>query len=110
RQARRGGLPAAALPCSSPPGSPPPPAPASPSGAPAASDWLTYQGGADRRGVGSATPAFGTPKPAWTATVDGALYAQLLVAGTVVVAATENDSVYGFDSKSGRQLWRVNLR
>ena len=109
RQALLGGLGALALACSSTTGSPSPAASASPSAAPAASDWLTYQGGADRRGVGPASPTFGAPKPAWTANVDGALYAQLLVAGNVVVAATENDSVYGFDSKSGRQLWRVHL-
>src|SRR5207302_53093 len=109
RQALLGGLAVAALACSSTTGSPSPAPSASPSAAPAASDWLTYQGGADRRGVGPASPTFGTPKPAWTANVDGALFAQLLVAGNVVVAATENDSVYGFDTKSGRQLWRVHL-
>jgi hypothetical protein len=50
--------------------------------------------------------------------VDGQIYAQplyvpgLAVGGAthnVVFAATQNDSVYAFDSDSGTQLWRVSL-
>ncbi|WP_330308751.1 MULTISPECIES: choice-of-anchor D domain-containing protein [unclassified Streptomyces] len=41
--------------------------------------------------------------------VDGQVYAQPLVAGKTVVAATENAKVYGLDSASGKINWTKNL-
>ena len=40
--------------------------------------------------------------------LDGAVYASPIVAGQVVIVATENDSVYGF-SATGAQRWQVHL-
>ncbi|GGN86709.1 hypothetical protein GCM10011579_078800 [Streptomyces albiflavescens] len=41
--------------------------------------------------------------------VDGQVYAQPLVAGKTVIAATENAKVYGLDSASGKINWTKNL-
>jgi outer membrane protein assembly factor BamB len=40
--------------------------------------------------------------------LDGAVYASPVVAGGVIVAVTENDSVYGLDAQ-GKQLWHVSV-
>jgi hypothetical protein len=41
--------------------------------------------------------------------LDGQIYAQPVVAHGVVVAATENDNVYGLNAVNGSQLWARNL-
>lgn len=45
----------------------------------------------------------------FSTTVDGQVYAQPLVAGKTVIAATENNKVYGLDSANGKINWTVNL-
>lgn len=40
--------------------------------------------------------------------LDGAVYASPIAASGVIVVATENDSVYGFDAQ-GAQLWHVSV-
>ncbi len=45
----------------------------------------------------------------FSATVDGQVYAQPLVIGGTVVAATENNNVYGLDGSTGAQKWSRNL-
>ncbi|GAA3377782.1 hypothetical protein GCM10020367_54820 [Streptomyces sannanensis] len=45
----------------------------------------------------------------FSTTVDGQVYAQPLVAGKTVVAATENAKVYGLDSATGKINWSVDL-
>jgi outer membrane protein assembly factor BamB len=46
---------------------------------------------------------------AWSASVDGDVYAEPLVAGGRVIAATENNSLYALNAGSGRRLWRTHL-
>jgi outer membrane protein assembly factor BamB len=46
---------------------------------------------------------------AWRASLDGAVYGQPLLVGKLVIAATENDSVYGLDSSTGRVAWRAHV-
>ena len=41
--------------------------------------------------------------------MDGNVYAEPLVAGGRVIAATENDSLYAFNAATGRRLWRTHL-
>jgi outer membrane protein assembly factor BamB len=62
-----------------------------------------------RSGATSDGPALGKAKRRWTAGVDGAVYASPLLAGGNVVVATENDSVYAFDARTGRRAWRAHL-
>ncbi|MCZ2403459.1 choice-of-anchor D domain-containing protein [Paenarthrobacter sp. Z7-10] len=45
----------------------------------------------------------------FSATVDGQVYAQPLVVGSTVVAATENNAVYGLDSATGVAKWTRTL-
>ena len=46
---------------------------------------------------------------AWQAKFDGAVYGQPLVIGNRLLAATENDTVYGLDAATGAQLWSQHV-
>jgi polyvinyl alcohol dehydrogenase (cytochrome) len=71
--------------------------------------WTTYNGSSSRAGVSSAAPVSAAPAVAWQAQLDGAVYGQPLLMGDQVYAATENDSVYALDQKTGAMLWRTHL-
>jgi putative pyrroloquinoline-quinone binding quinoprotein len=97
-------------------GTPAPAPAAAPSGASGAraavgADWPTYHGDAARSGVAAGTgAAFRSARAAWPdVTVDADVYASPIVAGGVVVVATENDSVYAFDAATGHPLWFRHL-
>ncbi|MFD0350858.1 PQQ-binding-like beta-propeller repeat protein [Kitasatospora aburaviensis] len=45
----------------------------------------------------------------WSTAVDGAVFAQPLVAGSTVVVATETNHVYGVSATDGRILWQRAL-
>jgi hypothetical protein len=77
--------------------------------APAAADWTTYHGNGARTGAAKRGPAPEKTRRLWTRKVDGAVYAEPLVAGTRVVVATENDTLYAFDARSGKRRWRRHL-
>jgi PQQ-like domain len=72
-------------------------------------DWPTYDGTAERSGVSVSSPAPGVVRQSWTASVDGAVYAQPLVVGSEVIVATENNSVYALSASSGQVLWTRHL-
>ncbi len=74
-----------------------------------ATDWPTYHHDVARTGVATATPAFTAFSKTWTAQLDGAVYAQPLVLGTTVVAATEGGSLYGLSLTTGGVLWRTHI-
>ncbi|GAA3520452.1 outer membrane protein assembly factor BamB family protein [Actinocatenispora rupis] len=81
------------------------------SGSPAASpgtgpDWTTYHGDGARSGTG---PAVRGTSVVWRARLDGAVYGQPLVLGNLVVAATEHDSLYGLDERTGTVRWHRSL-
>ena len=53
---------------------------------------------------------FGQVHKAWdSATLDGDVYAEPLVAAGHVIAATEANSVYALDAATGAQVWRAQL-
>ncbi len=54
-------------------------------------------------------PAAGKLTARWTARLDGAVYAQPLVVGNMVIAATEDDSVYALSESTGKVVWRTHL-
>jgi outer membrane protein assembly factor BamB len=98
--------------------SPQPSAPAAPPGTPAgAADWPTYHGDAARSGILPGAPLTGfqsaSARRVWeTDELDGDVYASPILAGGVVVVATENDTVYGFDTAAtgaARQVWKRHL-
>jgi polyvinyl alcohol dehydrogenase (cytochrome) len=79
------------------------------SAAAGATDWPVYHLNAARTGSVSGLPSAGPLGIAWTRKLDGAVYGQPLVIGGLVVAATENDSVYGLDRASGAIRWRRHV-
>ncbi len=108
---------AAAVGCTSSATTAPPvtvsPTAASPPAAPATSspdaDWPVYDRTAERSGVSVSSPVPGVVRQSWTASVDGAVYAQPLVVGSEVIVATENDSVYALSASSGAVMWTRHL-
>src|SRR5579859_7327673 len=75
----------------------------------AAANWPTYNRTADRAGVSVSTPAPGAVTQSWTASVDGAIYAQPLVVGPEVIVATSNDTVYALSAGTGAVRWSRHL-
>ena len=89
------------------------PAPSSPAPATSANgatqDWPMYHGDPAHDGVSQAMPDVrGALKVSTTVRLDGAVYASPIAVDGVIVVATENDSVYGLDTR-GRQLWHVSV-
>jgi PQQ-like domain len=91
--------------------------PGSPAAAPAGSaavarggtDWTTYHGDPQRTGVASGVPPAGRLSVAWRARLDGAVYGQPLVIGDTVIAATEGDTVYALERRTGAVRWKRTL-
>jgi outer membrane protein assembly factor BamB len=72
-------------------------------------DWPTYHGDLVRTGVSTNMPAVrGDLTLVASVQLDGAVYASPIVANGRTIVATENDSVYAFDS-AGKQTWRRHL-
>ncbi|MDQ1697846.1 MAG: hypothetical protein QOJ03_3199, partial [Frankiaceae bacterium] len=74
-----------------------------------ATGWPTYHGNNMRTGVSPARPLQPPLQRAWATRLDGAVYAQPLVIGRVLVAATENNTVYALDATTGRRIWKHHL-
>jgi outer membrane protein assembly factor BamB len=83
--------------------------PSPPPDAAAATNWPVYHLNAARTGLATGLPAAGWLSIAWAQKLDGAVYGQPLAIGGTVIAATENDSVYGLDRGTGRVRWRRHL-
>jgi len=113
-----GGVLAAAAGCSDPggagtsSGSAPPARTLSPDpgggGHPAAA-WPTYGRDFARSGVAAGVVAPGPLTVSWRVHLDGAVYGQPLLIGTLVIAATEGDSIYGLDQATGKVAWRTHV-
>ena len=71
--------------------------------------WPTYGRDFARTGVAASVATAGAPRVSWRAHLDGAVYGQPLLVGTLVIAATENDSIYALDASTGRLLWRTHV-
>ena len=72
-------------------------------------DWPSYHRDPTRGGY-LPGPALTTPlRPSWSATLDGAVYAEPLVVRGTVVAVTERGSVYALDPATGARIWERNL-
>ena len=74
-----------------------------------AAAWPTYGRDAARTGVAAGVGAAGRLSISWQAHLDGAVYGQPLLIGDLVVAATENDSIYALDQQTGRVAWRAHV-
>jgi len=74
-----------------------------------AAAWPEYNRNAARTGVASGLPKAGRLSHRWSARLDGAVYGQPLVVGGLVIAATENDSVYALNESTGHVVWRRHV-
>jgi outer membrane protein assembly factor BamB len=71
-----------------------------------ATNWTTYHANSLESGIAPTTASFAHPKLAWTSpTLNGQLYGEPLVEGSLVVVATENDVVYGLNATNGSVAW-----
>ena len=82
---------------------------ASPTTAASATDWITYHHDPGRTGMAANVPAPGHLTKAWQAGLDGAVYGQPLAVGDTVIAATEGDTVYALDRRTGAVRWKHHL-
>ena len=74
----------------------------------ALADWPTYHHDAGRTGLATTRP-HGTLQQGWRRDLDGAVYGEPLVVGDTLVVATEQNSVYGLDARTGRPRWHERL-
>jgi outer membrane protein assembly factor BamB len=87
----------------------PAPASGSDSGSHPAAAWPTYGRDSARSDVAADVARPGRLTASWRAHLDGAVYGQPLLVGNLVIAATENDSVYALDQATGRVIWRRHI-
>ncbi len=71
--------------------------------------WPTYGRDFARTGVAAAVAPAGPLKVSWQVHLDGAVYGQPLLVGSLVIAATENDSLYALDASTGKVAWRRHV-
>ena len=76
---------------------------------PSLPDWPTYHGRDDRSGAADADPLRPPLTVAWRKRLDGKLYAQPIVAAGQVIAATENNTLYALDPRTGAARWSRHL-
>src|SRR6202171_3410187 len=72
-------------------------------------ETIEYHRDAGRTAQGPDVPALTAPKVAWTAGVDGDVYASPLIVAGHVIVATENNTVYSLDLFTGATLWKIHL-
>jgi outer membrane protein assembly factor BamB len=72
-------------------------------------DWPTYHHDTARTGTVAGLPGVRPLGRAWSTGLDGAVYGQPLVVRGTVIAATENDTLYGLSQADGRVLWQRHI-
>ncbi len=72
-------------------------------------DWTMYHRDTLRTGYDASEPDPKSLSQAWKASLDGAVYAEPLVVGGHVIVATEGDSLYALDARSGQTIWHTNV-
>jgi polyvinyl alcohol dehydrogenase (cytochrome) len=80
-----------------------------PGGGHPAAAWPTYGRDFARSDVAAGMAAAGTLSVSWRANLDGAVYGQPLLVGSLLIAATENDSIYALDQSTGQVVWRTHV-
>jgi polyvinyl alcohol dehydrogenase (cytochrome) len=74
-----------------------------------AAAWGQYNGNAARAGVAPGIATAGKLGKAWSDRLDGQVHAQPLVVGSMVIAATENDTLYALNKTTGKVIWRTHV-
>jgi polyvinyl alcohol dehydrogenase (cytochrome) len=72
-------------------------------------DWPAYHANSRRSGYVAGLPSAGRLSLAWSQRLDGAVYGQPLVIGRTVIAATEQDTIYGLSLSTGRVRWSAHV-
>ena len=72
-------------------------------------DWPAYHANSRRSGYVPGLPPAGRLTLAWSQRLDGAVYGQPLVIGRTVIAATEQDTIYGLSLSTGRVRWSAHV-
>ena len=77
---------------------------------PVSTNWTTYHANPLETGIAPTTASFSHPKLDWTSpALNGQLYGEPLVDGSLVVVATENDVVYGLNASNGAVAWSTTV-
>jgi outer membrane protein assembly factor BamB len=71
--------------------------------------WTTYHRDLARSGYLPGVPDPAQLTRAWSARLDGAVYGEPLVVGDRVLVATEADSLYALELRTGAVRWRTNV-
>lgn len=74
-----------------------------------AADWTMYHANPARTGYVANMPDPQGLSQLWAARLDGAVYAEPLVVDGRVLIATENDSLYALDARTGKVQWRTHV-
>jgi len=72
-------------------------------------DWSTYHNDNMHSGYAADEPDPQQLIPAWSTRLDNAVYAEPLVIGQRVIVATEGDSIYSLDIRTGKVQWRTTI-
>jgi outer membrane protein assembly factor BamB len=75
----------------------------------AAADWPMYHANSARTGYIPDTPDPQRLTNLWKQPLDGAVYAEPLVVGGTVIVATEHDTLYALDARTGKVQWHTNV-
>ncbi|TLY16717.1 MAG: hypothetical protein E6K86_03530 [Thaumarchaeota archaeon] len=72
--------------------------------------WPTYHRDASRTGFDPSGGPLTSVLPGWVSpSLDGEVYAEPLLAGGMLVAATENNTVFALNDSSGQIIWQRHL-
>lgn len=74
-----------------------------------AANWPTYHANLARTAIDRTSPPLGQPRRIWSRHLDGQVYAEPLVLGNRVYAATENNTVYALNARNGGIAWKRHL-
>ena len=72
-------------------------------------DWTMYHDNNARSGFVAGVPDPTGLTSLWKQPLDGAVYAEPLVVDGQVVVATENDTLYALDARTGQVQWRTSV-
>lgn len=72
-------------------------------------DWPTYHRTPDRSGVDVSSRSFKALNRSWGLELDGPIYANPLLARGLVIVATERDTVYALEARTGCMAWASHI-
>src|SRR3954454_3739440 len=72
-------------------------------------DCPPYHANLARAGVDTTSPSLSNFRRTWTQQFDGQVYAEPLAVGNRVYVATENNTVYALNARSGHIAWKRHL-